>query len=140
MVAVPIPRSGAQAQYPQSFPAAGSASLPAPAPSSASPDWTHYIAAGTLVAGGVLMVTGHKRAGMAVAAAGTALALVEEQEAIKSWWKNLPGYLNDAQNFLDKIEGYLQEAAIQGETAAEHVAPVELRAKAGYRGASSDCT
>ncbi|HEX4320781.1 MAG TPA: hypothetical protein VHZ52_07760 [Acidobacteriaceae bacterium] len=118
MVAVPIPRSSAQARYPQSFPPpAGSASFPAPslAPSSASPDWTHYVAAGTLLAGGVLMVTGHKRAGMAVAAAGTALALVEEQEAIKSWWRNLPGYLNDAQGFLDKIEGYLQEAAIQGE-------------------------
>lgn len=123
MVAVPIPRSGAssQARYPQSFGSysgvpAGSASLPAPArqPSS-SPDWTHYVAAGTLVAGGVLMITGHKRAGMAVAAAGTALALVEEQEAIKSWWKNLPGYLDDAQQFLDKIEGYLQEAAVQGQ-------------------------
>jgi hypothetical protein len=116
MVAVPIPRSGAQARYPQSFPpAAGSASFPAPAPPAASQDWTHYVAAGTLLAGGVLMMTGHKRAGMAVAAAGTAMALFEEQEAIKSWWSNLPGYLNDAQDFLDKIEGYLQEAAIQGE-------------------------
>ena len=120
MVAVPIPRSGASAQtrYPQSFGSypAGSASLPAPAQqTSSSPDWTHYVAAGTLLAGGVLMVTGHKRAGMAVAAAGTALALLEEQEAVKSWLKNLPGYLNDAQHFLDKIDGYLQEATIQGQ-------------------------
>lgn len=122
MVAVPIPRSGAssQARYLKSFGSyaevpAGSASLPAPAQQSSSPDWTHFVAAGTLLAGGVLMVTGHKRAGMAVAAAGTALALVEEQEAIKSWWKNLPGYLDDAQQFLDKIEGYLQEAAVQGQ-------------------------
>ena len=61
------------------------------------------------------MVTGYKRAGMAVAAAGAALALVEEQEAIKSWWQNLPGYLDDAQEFLDKIEGYLDEAAVQGQ-------------------------
>ena len=119
MVAVPIPRSGtsSQARHPQSFGSypAGSASLPAPAQQSSSPDWTHYVAAGTLVAGGVLMVTGHKRAGMAVAAAGTVLALIEEQESIKSWWKGLPGYLDDAQEFLDKIEGYLQEAAVQGE-------------------------
>jgi hypothetical protein len=119
MVAIPIPRSGAsvQTRYPQSFGSypAGSASLPAPAQSSPSPDWTHYVAAGTLVAGGVLMVTGNKRAGMAVAAAGTALALLEEQEAIKSWWRDLPAYLNDAQEFLDKIEGYLQEASVQGQ-------------------------
>jgi hypothetical protein len=120
MVAVPIPRSGAQAGYPKFLGSyaevpAGSVSLPAPATATQSPDWTHYLAAGTLVAGGVLMATGHKRAGMAVAAAGTALALVEEQEAIKSWWKNLPGYLDDAQEFLDKIEGYLKEAAVQGQ-------------------------
>jgi hypothetical protein len=119
MVAVPIPRSGASAQtrYPQSFGSypAGSASLPAPVPQSTSSEWTHYVAAGALVLGGALMVTGNKRAGMAVAAAGTALALFEEQEAIKSWWKDLPGYLNDAQDFLDKIEGYLEEATVQGQ-------------------------
>ncbi len=123
MVAVPIPRSGASShsRYPQTFasypevPAAGSASLPAPAPQSASPDWTHYVAAGTLVAGGVLIATGRRRAGVAVAAAGTALALFEEQDAVKAWWKNLPGYLEDAQHFLDKIEEYLKEASVQGQ-------------------------
>jgi hypothetical protein len=123
MVAVPIPRSGAssQARYPQAFashsgaPAAGSASFPAPAQQAKSPDWTSFLIAGTLVAGGALMVSGRRRAGLAVAAAGTALALVEEQETVKQWWKNLPGYLSDAQQFLDKVEGYLEEATIQGQ-------------------------
>jgi hypothetical protein len=78
-------------------------------------DWTHLLAAGTVIAGGALMVAGHKRAGMAVAVAGTAIALFEEQDAVKGWWKNLPGYLNDAQHFLDKIEGYLTEASVQGQ-------------------------
>ena len=73
------------------------------------------VAAGTLLAGGVLIASGRRRAGVAVAAAGTALALLEEQEAVKSWWKNLPGYLNDAQHFLDKIEEYLNEASVQGQ-------------------------
>jgi hypothetical protein len=123
MVAVPIPRSGtsSQSRYPQAFtsysdvPAAGSASLPAPALRPASPDWTHYLAAGTLLAGGALIVTGHRRAGVAVAAAGTALALIEEQEAVKAWWAKLPGYLNEAQHVLDKIEEYLNEASVQGQ-------------------------
>jgi hypothetical protein len=124
MVAVPIPRSGASShsRNPQAFasysdvvPAAGSASLPAPAPRPASPDWTHYVAAGTLLAGGALLASGHRRTGIAVATAGTALALLEEQETIKAWWKNLPGYLNDAQHFLDKIEEYLNEASVQGQ-------------------------
>jgi hypothetical protein len=122
MVAVPIPRSG-QSRYPQSIaassevPPAGSASFPAPAlaPPAVSPDITHYVAAGTLLAGGALIASGHRRAGLAVAVAGTAIALLEEQEAVKQWWKNLPGYLSDAQDFLDKIEGYLQEATVQGQ-------------------------
>jgi hypothetical protein len=120
MVAVPIPRSG-QPRYPQSIasqaevPAAGSASFPAPGQPAGSAEITHFVAAGTLLAGGALIATGHRRAGLAIAAAGTAIALFEEQEAVKEWWKNLPGYLNDAQVLLDKIEGYLQEATIQGQ-------------------------
>ena len=123
MVAVPIPRSSApsQSRYPQSFasyseaPPAGSASFPAPVRHAKSPDWTHFLAAGTIVAGGALIATGNRRAGLAVAAAGTALALLEEQDVVKEWWRTLPGYLNEAQHFLDKIEGYLQEATLQGQ-------------------------
>ena len=46
--------------------------------------------------------------------AGTALALLEEQDVIEKWWKNLPGYFQDAQQFLDKAEDYMREAAEQG--------------------------
>jgi len=60
------------------------------------------------------MLTGHKKAGLAVAATGTAIALLEEQDAVKTWWKNLPGYLREAQVVLDKVEGYMEEAAVQG--------------------------
>ena len=61
------------------------------------------------------MIAGHKKAGVAVAAAGTAFALLEEPAVIQSWWKNLPGYLAQAQTFLDEVEHYLQEAAAQGQ-------------------------
>ena len=121
MVAVPIPRSGPSSpgRYPQAVPAytdvpAGSDSLPAPAPQEKAPDWTHLLAAATLLTGGALIATGHRKAGMAVAAAGTAMALLEEQETVKKWWESLPGYLDDAQTFLDSIEAYLKEASVQG--------------------------
>ena len=87
----------------------------APIAPAKSEDWTHLLAAGTVIAGGALMVAGHKRAGVAVAVAGTAIALIEEQAVVKEWWSNLPGYLNDAQNFLDKVEGFLAEASVQGQ-------------------------
>jgi len=77
-------------------------------------DWTHLIAAGTVLAGGALMVTGHKKVGMAMAAAGTALALLDEPAVIEGWWKNLPGYLNQAQDFLEKMEGYIEGVSTQG--------------------------
>jgi hypothetical protein len=78
-------------------------------------DWSHLVAAGTVLAGGALLAAGHKRAGLAVAVAGTAIALLDEREAAKEWWTRLPGYLDDAQHFLDKVEGYLKEATVQGQ-------------------------
>ena len=119
MVAAPIPRSGEYAQMRTSHTIAshaqGSASLPAPASEAKSQDWMNWVAAGAVVAGGALMVTGNRRAGLVVAAAGTALALIEEQDAVGAFWKNLPGYLSQAQDFLDQVEQYMAEASIQGQ-------------------------
>ena len=106
MVAVPIPHPG-QAASPRSM-SSGSTN-----PSKSS-DWTSIVAAGTLVTGGVLLAVGHRRAGLAVAATGAALAMIEEREALEKMWKELPGYLREAQTLLDKVEGYLNEAVAQG--------------------------
>ena len=120
MVPFPIPRSGEAKQMPSTRTIAshaqGSASLPAPAPQSEpADDWAKWVAAGAVVAGGALMISGNRRAGMALAAAGTAFALIEEQEAVAEFWNNLPGYLGQAQDFLDKVEQYMAEASAQGQ-------------------------
>lgn len=73
-----------------------------------------WLAAAAVVAGGALMVTGNRRAGLAVAAAGTALALIEEKEALAKMWKHLPDYLGQAQEIVGKVEHYLEEASTQG--------------------------
>ncbi len=100
-------------------PPQGRVSAPAAAPVLAAiadgikeQEWVGLLAAGTLMAGGALLVSGKKRAGLLVAAAGTALALMEEKEAIESLWKKLPGYLREAQSFVDKAEVYLKDAGI----------------------------
>ena len=103
MVAVPIPRTGESTQL---------RSIGSAAP--VQQDWTHLIAAGTLSAGGALLVSGRKKSGLAVAIAGTALALLDEPEMVRSWWRSLPGVLSQAQEFLDKVEDYMGEAAEQG--------------------------
>jgi len=79
-----------------------------------TPDWRHFVAAGTVVAGGVLIATGRRRAGLGVAALGSAIALVEEQPAVRLWWKRLPALLDQTQYFLDRAEVYLKEATSQG--------------------------
>jgi len=103
MVAVPISRTGQPTQM-RSLSSGDSNSI----------DWTHLLAAGTVIAGGALMVAGRKKAGLVVAAAGTTLALLEEPAIVERWWHSLPGYLAEAQGFLDKVEGYLSEASEQG--------------------------
>jgi hypothetical protein len=81
---------------------------------SACDDWLLYTAAGTLVASGVLLVTGNRRAGLAVAAAGAALAMLDQQETVKACWDALPGYLNEIQGILARVHGTVEEIAEQG--------------------------
>ncbi len=112
MVAVPISGSENQGQ------AAGQVTglvKAAPVKAGLETDMALIVAGSTVVAGGALIVAGHKRAGLAIALAGTALALLEDREIVESWWKNMPGYLQDAQNMLDKVEGYMKEATAQGQ-------------------------
>jgi len=88
--------------------------LPPIAPDKKAPDWTHFLAAGTVVAGAVLIASGRRRAGMTVAALGTVMALAEEQDSVKLWWRRLPGLLDQAQYFLDRTEVYLKDATDKG--------------------------
>jgi len=103
MTAVPLPRTGEPTQL-----------LPVGPKTPAQQDWTHLIAAGTLIAGGALLVSGRKKTGLAVAIAGTAIALLDEPEMVQSWWRSMPGVLSNAQVFLDKVEQYMGAAAEQG--------------------------
>ncbi len=69
-----------------------------------STNWVRIAAGGTLLAGGLLMLTGRHRAGMVVAASGTALALLDQQEVVTSWWKMLPVYIDDVQRLLTHVQ------------------------------------
>ncbi len=77
-------------------------------------DWLLYTAAGTLVAGGVLLVTGNRKAGLAVSAAGAALAMLDQQETVKACWDALPGYLTEIQGILSRVQVTVDDIAAQG--------------------------
>ena len=82
--------------------------------SSENADWLLYAAAGTLAAGGVLLVTGNRKAGLVVAATGAALAMLDQQETVKACWDVLPGYLSEVQDFLSRVQNTIDDLAEQG--------------------------
>jgi ABC-type transporter Mla subunit MlaD len=73
------------------------------------------VAAASLAAGGALMASGKKRAGLVAAAAGTALAMVDQKETVRRLWNSLPGYLADLQDFLGRVESALDDVSSQRE-------------------------
>jgi hypothetical protein len=77
--------------------------------------WVRTVAAGSLVTGAVLLATGKRKAGLAVAAAGTIFALVEDPEGVKRVWNNMPDYLESGHTLLGRFEKFVGELTIQGE-------------------------
>jgi hypothetical protein len=76
--------------------------------------WTRSLAAGSLVVGAVLLVTGRRRSGLAVAAAGAALAVLEHPEAVKEAWEALPRWVRSGQDLLVRVEDFVDELNKQG--------------------------
>ena len=83
--------------------------------SESSLNWLRVTSAATIVAGGALLFAGKRRAGLATAATGVSLAMIEQQDTLKKWWAILPGYLTQVQNVIAEVEGAVQEFAEQRE-------------------------
>jgi hypothetical protein len=78
-------------------------------------NWVRTVAAGTLVTGAILLATGKRKAGLAIAAAGTVFALVEDPEGVKKVWNNIPDYLDNGHDMLSRFEKFIGELTSQGE-------------------------
>lgn len=72
-----------------------------------------YAAAGTLVAGSVLLLSGCRRTGLLTAVVGTALAMIDQQETMRVWWNTLPVYLDEAQSFLNRVQSAVDDVTAQ---------------------------
>jgi hypothetical protein len=78
-------------------------------------NWVPIAAATALAAGGALILSGKRRAGMVTAASGTALAMLDQQETVRAWWNALPGYLAEAQAWLNRVQVALDDVSSQRE-------------------------
>ncbi len=99
---------------PLSKPANDSATTPE-AVESETMNWVGFAAGGTLVTAGLLLLAGERRAGMVAAASGTALALLDHQETLHSWWNALPGYIDQVQRVLSQVQATVEDIAIKRE-------------------------
>ncbi len=109
MVVVPIPN-------PSGDPASEADAAPSPsAAPSKSNDWLCYSACGTLLAGGILLLTGNRRAGLLAALAGTTLAMLDQQATVRTWWNALPGLMDDANRMIGQVQNVVQNVDTQRE-------------------------
>jgi hypothetical protein len=77
--------------------------------------WTRTVAAGSLLAGAYLLFTGRRKAALAAAFAGAAVAALEKPELIKEIWDNTPKYLRAGQDFLLRAEDVVEDLKAKGE-------------------------
>ena len=75
------------------------------------PDWVGMAVGGTFLAGALLLLSGKKKAGLAVSAGAMVLTLLDQQETIREWWHTLPKYLDDAQRMLDQAQSTIEDLA-----------------------------
>jgi hypothetical protein len=76
--------------------------------------WTRSVAAGSLIVGAVLLISGRRKSGLAVAAAGATVALLENPQAVREAWESMPRLVRSGQNFLVRVEDFVDELNKQG--------------------------
>ncbi len=109
MVVVPIPNPSVEAA------AEPSSAMSLAAAPSKSNDWLCYSACGTLLASGILLLSGNRRAGLLAAIAGTTLAALDQQDTVRSWWNALPGLMDDANRMIGQVQNVVQNVDVQRE-------------------------
>ncbi len=76
-------------------------------------NWATVAAAGSLVASGLLLLTGNRKAGTVAATAGTTLLLLDQQDLLRTWWNEIPGHIENVQNLLGKVQDSVSEVSAQ---------------------------
>ena len=68
-----------------------------------------------LVAAGLLMFAGRRKAGMVAAASGAAIVVLDQKETLERWWNTLPEYIDDVQKTLDQVQKAVETVDVQRE-------------------------
>lgn len=79
-------------------------------------DWVKIAASSTLIASGLLLLAGQRRAALAAAATGTTLAMLDQQEMLRSWWSQLPGYVEQVQDMIGQVQNTVEDFTAKRES------------------------
>jgi hypothetical protein len=82
---------------------------------SESINWIGFTAGTTLAVAGMLLLSGNRRAGLVAAATGTTLAVLDQQDELRSWWNALPVYIDQVQRLLGQVQDTVNEVAVKRE-------------------------
>ena len=85
-------------------------------PENESVDWVKVAACVSLICGGLLLLSGRKRAGLLAAVSGTALAALDHQDTIRHWWDSLPRYVDQAHSVLDHVQEVVDKVSEKGQS------------------------
>jgi len=78
-------------------------------------NWVRIAAATSLAASGALLLTGNKRIGLLTAISGAALAMLDQKDAVCAWWEALPGYLAEADDWLERAQTTVTDLSVQSQ-------------------------
>ncbi len=78
-------------------------------------EWLGIAVGGSFLAGGLLLLSGKKKAGLLLTAGAMALTLVDQKDTVSEWWNTLPRYLDDAQRLLDQAAHTIEDLAAKRE-------------------------
>jgi hypothetical protein len=74
-------------------------------------DWVRIAAGGSFLAGGLLLLSGKKKAGLAVTSGAMALTLLDQKETIKEWWQTIPKHLDNVERLLGHAQNTIEDLA-----------------------------
>ena len=85
-------------------------------------DLVSIVAGSALVVGGLLLFTEKRRAGVALAAAGTALALVEHEDTVRAWWNRIPDIVDGLQDLIVEVQNRVNEFTAKRNSLDQNIA------------------
>ena len=83
--------------------------------------WQRGVAAGSLIAGAILLATGNRKAAIAMTAVGAAAVLLDDVEGTRELWNSIPQYIESGQQVLGRVEKFVEELAEQGERVSKMI-------------------